>query len=80
MLSLYNLLAEIGSILQDRIQSYILYNKISSYSLANEKMFCKFVKIIFSFCFNRWFKGVSFHTGKNMKKRDLGRTILAIAE
>ena len=34
-----------------------LYNKKSSYSLANEKMFCKFVKIMRRFCFNRCFKG-----------------------
>ena len=44
MSSLYNVLAEIGSILQDIIQSCILLSKIFPKSLANEKSFISFLK------------------------------------
>ena len=56
-MSLYNLLAEIGSFIQDIIQLCIFILKKSSYSLANGKMICKFVKLMRRFCFNRCFKG-----------------------
>ena len=51
--SLYNLLAEIGSILQDIIQLCIFIKQKYSYSLADEKIFIKFLKIMRRFCFNR---------------------------
>ena len=55
--SLYNLIAKIGSIKQDIIQYYIFIKQKSSYSFANEKMFCKFVKIMRRFCFYCFLSG-----------------------
>ena len=43
MSSLYNLLAEIGPILKITF-NYVFF--IKQYSLANEKFFCKFFKIV----------------------------------
>ena len=74
MSSLCNLLAEIG------FDITFLYYKIFSYSLANEKMFCKFVKIIRRFCFNRCFKGLFSTCVKKRKIRDLSRPVLEIPE
>ena len=56
MFSLHDLLAEIGSILHI-FQLYIfLQNKKPSHSLASEKNFCKFFKIMRRFGFNRYVK------------------------
>ena len=44
MSSLHNLLAKIGSILQNIIQFCILLNKTFFYSLEKEKTFCRFFK------------------------------------
>ena len=52
MSSLYNLLAQIGSFLQDGIQYFYKKNH------TNEKMYCKFFKIMHRFCFNHCFKGL----------------------
>ena len=53
MPSLYNLLAQIESFLQDGFH-YFYKTK----NLTIEKMYCKFFKIMHRFCFNHCFKGL----------------------
>ena len=66
MSSFYNLLAEIGSILQDIIHLCIFIKQ--TLTLANEKIFIKFLKImLFCVCFNRCLKG-GFSTRVKIKK------------
>ena len=56
MFSSHNLLSKIGSIIQDIIQMCIFIKQKSSNSLANEKTFCTFFKIMRRLCFNRCLK------------------------
>ena len=57
MSPLHNWLAEIGLILQDKLQLNNFIKQKCSYSLGNEKTFCMFHKIMRRFFFNPWFKG-----------------------
>ena len=40
------------------IEFFFIKQKMNSFTLANEKMLSNYFKIMRSFCFTRWFKGL----------------------